>query len=387
MVDSSSPGWTPICALPNVTLDEPIEVSFAALVPCHDERLRELAHQHPALDTFVKAFRDEFGNQICPTLGLAREDALHVAMVPAFGGFRDAVCFSAVVAGQCRGTLGVVHSDAFDVYPWFPSPRLEGRIGAITPALVGMHHVERLHPQPAPALGRRSLSTSEIDQPLLGAILARWKRCFVDGENSIEDRRLFRALEMARAASKMPGGSDATEYDAGRAVALWVSAFEILAHDGNRADFGRVLSLLGRVHWLSPKLNAQDRQVTYRRKIIQTNLAGSIYERLYNARNAFLHGNPVTVETLKLERSGKQLHWFAAPLFRLALTAFLDLRFLEKVPETAGDKARERHDVQGKSFRSAQRLSENAILVADQLPREGRYREQRRVNRVRPPPA
>ena len=87
---------------------------------------------------------------------------------------------------------------------------------------------------------------------------------------------------MARAASKMPGGSDATEYDAGRAVALWVSAFEILAHDGNRADFGRVLSLLGRVQWLKASLKVRDRQVKIGkgRAPIQTKLAGAIYERL-----------------------------------------------------------------------------------------------------------
>lgn len=248
--------------MPNVTLDGPVEASHAALVPTSDERLCELARRHPALKTFLNAFRDEFGIQIWPTIAMIREGAPPgVRTVTALGGFRDAVCVSAIVAGQ-----GIIHSDAFDVYPWFPNPRLEGRISAITPALVGMHHVEQLRPQAAPALGRRSLSPSQIDQPLLGAILARWKCCFVDGENSIENRRLFRALEMARAASKMPGGSDATEYDAGRAVALWVSAFEILAHDGNRADFGRVLSLLGRVQWLSPKLNAQDRQVTYSRK-------------------------------------------------------------------------------------------------------------------------
>jgi hypothetical protein len=105
-------------------------------------------------------------------------------------------------------------------------------------------------------------------------------------------------------------------------------------------------------------------------RITQTNLVGSIYERLYKARNAFLHGNPVTVETLKLERSGKQVHWFAAPLFRFALTAFLEQRFSEKLSETAGGKERERHEAQGKRVRSAQRLSEDAILVADQLPRE-----------------
>jgi hypothetical protein len=51
------------------------------------------------------------------------------------------------------------------------------------------------------------------------------------------------------------------------------------------------------------------------------NLAGVIYERLYRARNDFLHGNPVTDETLRLERCRQSALHFAAPLFRLALTA------------------------------------------------------------------
>ena len=102
--------------------------------------------------------------------------------------------------------------------------------------------------------------------------------------------------------------------------------------------------------------------LTCRRKLIRTNLAGFIYERLYNARNAFLHGNPVTIETLKLEKSGGQVQWFAAPLFRLALTAFLDLRFSETLAKTADDHDWERHEVRGRIFRLAQRRSEDAML-------------------------
>jgi hypothetical protein len=354
--DPSKPGWTPVCAMPNVTLDEPIEASSAALVPCSDERVRLIGRQRPDIETFVSAFRNEFGIQIWPTIGLVREDALHISkLTTAFGGFRDAVCVSAIVTGQ-----GIIHSDAFDVYPWFPNPRFEGRISAITPALVGIHDVEQLRPQPAPALGRRSLSPSQIDQPLLGAILARWQRCFVDGEDSIEDRRLFRALEMARAASKMPGGSDATEYDAGRAVALWVSAFEILAHDGRRSDFRRVLSLLNHVQWLNQKLEIKDRTVG-KDKRISTNLAGSIYDRLYIARNHFLHGDLVTAQTLMLDKCRKHVHLFAAPLFRLALTGSLNLRFSDE------DRGRAKR----MAFNRPQRLAEDAILMADKAPAPG----------------
>jgi len=363
-------GWTPVCAIPNVTLDEPIEASHAAFVPCGDERLRSIADHHPMFETFLSAFRDEFGTQICPTIGMAREHTPHIRNVTIFGGFRDAVCFSAVVAGQMLGTpSGIVHSDAFDIYPWFPTPQFDGRILTVTPALAGLDEVRRLQPQPAPALGRRYLPISHIDHPLLRAILARWERCFATGNETVKDRRLFRSLEMARAASKMPGGVDATEHHAGRAAALWVSAFEILAHDGRRADFRSVLSLFSDVSWLRPKLKVQDREITYKGETIQTNLAGVIYDRLNRARNAFLHGNEVSVGTLKLE-SGQQAQWFAAPLFRLALTASLDLRFSETLPDNANEQDRGRHIANMIEFHRQQKLSEDAILIADAAKRQ-----------------
>jgi hypothetical protein len=355
--------------MPNLTLDDPIETSLAALVPCSDRRVRSIAGKHPAFKTFVAAFRDEFGTRICPTIGIIREDASPgVKTVATFGGFRDAVCFSAIVTGQClaikSGTsLGVVHSDAFDVYPWFPT-KLDENLYAYTPALVGMHAVTQLRPQSSPALGKRSLSNTHIDQPLLTELLAHWERCFAASDQTIEDRRLFRALEMARAASRTPGGSDASEHDAGRAAAMWVSAFEILAHDGRHADFGRVLSLLNRVKWQTSKLSARDQLVTHQSKPIQTNVAGAIYKRLYAARNDFIHGNPVTNETLRLENSGQQVQWFAAPLFRLALTAFLDL-YPTTIPATATSAELGPEIARKIEFRQHQQLSEDAILVAE----------------------
>ena len=368
-MSSEALGWTPVCAIPNVTLEESIEASHAALVPCGDERLRSIADHHPALNRFLSAFRDEFGSKICPTIGMVRQDAPHVSAVRAFGAFPDAVCFSAVVAGQCyamaSGAIsGVVHSETFDFYPWFLTPEFDGRIVTVTPALVGMHEVRHLQPQSTAALGKRDLPNSHIDHPMLCAILEHWERCFATGNETVKDRRLFRALEMARAASKMPGGVDATEHHAGRAAALWVSAFEILAHDGRWADFRRVLSLLSELHWLRPKLKAQDREVIYHSRPIQTNLAGVIYDRLYGARNAFLHGNEVSVGTLKLG-SGQQAQWFAAPLFRLALTAFLDLRFPETLADNANDQDRGHHIARMREFKRQQKLSEDAILIAD----------------------
>ena len=210
---------------------------------------------------------------------------------------------------------------------------MDGGISARTPALIGMHTVDDIRPRTAPALGNRDLSLSYLDEPLLDALVARWERCFAAGEESVEDRRLFRALDMARAASKTPGGTDASEHDAGRAVALWVSAFEILAHDGKRADLVPVPSLLNQPRWLRTELKAQDREVVHWKKTIQNNSARALYKCLYDVRNAFLHGEEVTPKTLKLEICQQSVLFFAAPLFRLALTAFLDLR----IPEIATD--------------------------------------------------
>jgi hypothetical protein len=366
--------WMPVWAMPNVTLEGPVEASHAALVPSKDERLVALAREKPALETFLSAFHNEFGNQVAPTIGLVREDALKsVLTVTAFGGFRDAVCMSAVIAGQTRTTIhggprGVFHSDAFDVYPWFPSPQWNGHITAFTPALKALHMVDELRPQSEPALGNRFLNNSDFDRPLLDALVGRWEQCFATGEQSIRDRRLFRALDMARAASRIPGGLDASEHDAGRAVALWVSAFEILAHDGTWSDFGRVIELLAQIEWTRSELKEPDREVRTRDGLVRTNLAGGVYDRLHKVRNDFLHGNRVDTETLKLEKCEKSVLFFAAPLFRLALTAYLDLRWTTEFP--TADEAALFGEFVGKrmEFRGPQRDCEAAILSTDYAP-------------------
>jgi hypothetical protein len=231
----SASDWIPVWAMPNVTLDDPVETSHAALATLHDERLRAIAKRRTTIDAFLRSFRNEFGVQISPTVAMLREGAPEsVRTVGAFGCLRDAVCVSAIVAGHARTLTwkrphGIVYSDSFDVYPWFPHPQYDGHIVATTPALAGLHSAAKLQPQSGPALAERSLTSSNLDEVLLRAVLERWENCFATSNDTTENRRLFRALEMARAASRMPGGTDVTFFGEGRAVALWVSAFEILA--------------------------------------------------------------------------------------------------------------------------------------------------------------
>jgi hypothetical protein len=258
-------------------------------------------------------------------------------------------------------------SDAFDVYPWFLGRDYDDHLYALTPAVTAIHDVKLLRAQAAPASAGRQLGAHHCDDVLLRAVLQHWERYFVDGLDTVEDRRLFRSLDMARAASKMPGGPDATIYDGGRAVALWVSAFEILAHDGH-TDLKRVLALLGRVGWERPKLKQLDRTVKFRGRPIATNLAGFVYNALYRVRNAFLHGEPVPAEALTLQGSRISVLSFAAPLFRLALTAHLNLKLAGVAPDPSTDPtAFGQYVAERMAFAGPQRLAEDAILVVEGL--------------------
>jgi hypothetical protein len=61
---------------------------------------------------------------------------------------------------------------------------------------------------------------------------------------------------------------------------------------------------------------------------------------------------------------------FAAPLFRLALTAALDLRFSETLPDASDDQDRGRHAKRSRAFAEHQFLAEDAIHVADEPPKQ-----------------
>jgi len=56
-----------------------------------------------------------------------------------------------------------------------------------------------------------------------------------------------------------------------------------------------------------------------------TTLRETVYEHLYNARNAYLHGNQVEDGGLILPSAAADLSMYAAVLYRLMLTEFLEL--------------------------------------------------------------
>src|SRR5215831_6109020 len=101
-----------------------------------------------------------------------------------------------------------------------------------TPGLVGLHEVSALKGQSSPVLSAIDFKHTDVDAPLLKALLERLRVRYSTTKPVWGDRILFRSLNMAMAASKMPAGADVTNFALARTLGLWVSAYEILTHTG-----------------------------------------------------------------------------------------------------------------------------------------------------------
>lgn len=332
------PEWIPMFTLPNITLTQPIETDSVALVSTSDPRVIEIASTHPAFQTYIDSFKTEFGRSLAPSFVLVHKDA-----PPAFRGveslaaFRDSVSMSVIPLSWAKslrfgpGGLGIHYSNWFSIYPWMLDKNYQHLL-SMTMATTAMDEVARLRGQSSPGISPTHLDRDFIDRPLLDELLSRWQRCYLAETPERDDVALFRSLNMANSAALMPAGVEVTMYDIGRQVSLWVSAFEILAPAKSSA-FYKVYGNLKTVEYGLSTINTPIYEA-HGFKTTQTKdiLPCWIYGELYKARNDFLHGNRITAERLTVRPSQRSLYIYAAVLYRLALTGFLDLRFKRAIP-------------------------------------------------------
>jgi hypothetical protein len=112
-----------------------------------------------------------------------------------------------------------------------------------------------------------------------------------------------------------------------------------------------------------------------------------VYGELYKARNDFLHGNPIDGERLTVKPSQRSLFLYAAALYRLALTGFLDLRFKAPIPSSDDTKAFAAYISDKMDYRSYQGNIEAGLSTI--LYTEEQYRARSRgtpANLPPPPP-
>ena len=203
------PEWIPMFAMPNIKIQEPVEVEGIGIVSVFDERIKALAERYPKFKTFLSQFRTEFGQQVNPSFIMVRDDApITYRRVDALASFRDALAISVISYTYAKvfqfgrgGEFGPQYSNAFSFYPWM----LDKTYDAVTTqsmALLGYENeVAKMQPQSTPAISITWLVPQQIDRALLSALLKRWQRRYSGRSPSWKDRALFRSLNMANAAA------------------------------------------------------------------------------------------------------------------------------------------------------------------------------------------
>jgi hypothetical protein len=381
--------WTPVFVLPNIPLETAIGCEIAALAPAHDRRVAALKRAHPSFRRFLNRFADNFGQKFEPSVLILDTAAPPIFRdVTALASLRDLIALSAVThsrALELRHPRGhrVLFGEAFAIYPWMLDRHYEDMIGS-TPAILGTHELSRFEGQSSPAMFRTSLGESDIDQPLLAALLTRWRRRYEAAQPAWEDVALMRSLNMAYHASLLPAGTDTTFYDVGRVVSLWVSAFEILVHPGGsgQANRDKVFEMIERAPWAIPESGQLGHDTGGKTKVKRT-LASWLYQVLYECRNDFLHGNPVERSNLLLATPQRTIFEYAAPLYRIALTAFLPLTYGVPMPSAQDTRAFGAYIADRMDFMGPQKSAEEALLTATRPPAS---RAVRRARVARPAP-
>jgi hypothetical protein len=182
----------------------------------------------------------------------------------------------------------------------------------------------------------------------------------------------------------LPAGTDTTFYDVGRVVSLGVSAFEILVHPGGngQANRDKVFEMIERAPWAIPESGQLAYDTGGKTKVKRT-LASWLYQVLYECRNDFLHGNPVERSNLFLPTPQRTIFEYAAPLYRIALTAFLPLTYGIPMPSAEDARAFGAYIADRMDFMGPQKSTEEALLTATRPPAG---RAARRARATRPTP-
>lgn len=348
-----------VITIPSVDIPGHIAIKDLVLAGDRDKRYKGIKRENKVLAKYLNSFRTSFNKKVKPSIVL-RDAKLPKVGAIHLSSFRNAIAVSSVIYSRVQSYLsnrltGFYCTDLFDFCPvsvssdgtdlsfttayetgaWAP---VEGFRGQLTPAVV---HPESIYP----------LFDDEFMLCLLNLIEAKYDR-----KSKKEWRnRVIRSLEMAYYALSAPFVHLGERADYGVRFSLWVSAFETIAHPGNRdVRFSDVSSLIKTVRWQDRRLCSSTRARVAkdfgakRTAKKRTTLPVQVYGRLYCTRNMYLHGSPIPRGKYEfVSRKGwGNLHFQVPALYRCVL---LDLMLRSGVPAPA-------------SVHSEQRTYERALL-------------------------
>ena len=364
-----------------------IDVGYAAFVSVEDPRIQEINATVPKHRALIERLCEPFGDKRCPTILLLSPSAPPgFRTIEAMASIRNILSVAVIPLARSRHRSGqylgpLPYSDLFEFYPWAINREFDG-VFMITPGTSGLDDAEgldKLNIQTAPEVGGPCVvDRRDIDIPMFEALTVHWARvCRSRQKRAHSNDKVLRSLNMVYHASKLPALQDTGVFDYGRLVALWVSAFEILAHPGTgNVSRWAVYALLEGAEWRNPKNRGRHFLLKDRKGYSRRARPCKVYERLYRMRNDFIHGNPVNRMSRLFRADGIILHKAAAPLYRMALAATMGVRLDLEEPEDIVEYVKYHFTVVEPFYRFQDEMEE-AIVRA--LPPKGGDRRRSRL--------
>lgn len=289
--------WDFVIAMPAVSLPRALEAGNTAVVPFADARYQELIAAQPHVRMFLESFRTAFGHRLQPAI-VIRDRGLERIQAEDLAALRNMIALAAVIRARTDrsvhrfGGQGPAYADLFELYP--VNLAVDAKTVMVqTGAEFGMDDaLERFQGQSHPAYIYPQNVTPDLDEALLKSLVALWLSHSAGEDEARFRRRVFRSLETAYHALASPFLNLGSAYDHALRLALWVSAFEVLTHRGDREGVERLIlavtwsrAELGRDLVPSVRQPPHDAPVT---RPIQT------CQRLYKVRNESLHGDAIS---------------------------------------------------------------------------------------------
>jgi len=325
--------WIIFFALPDLNLSESIGNEHIAIVPHDDSRVIEIVNQSSYAKALVENFEDQSGQKKYPSLLITSGTApQQLRDIDAIVGFRNIVALATIIRGYEHYLTSTfvsfpLYSNYFDFYPMTISKDDDGFLIQSPSILSFDDEPRKFTGQTSPSLASPGHVRADRADHLLDQLQKVWQRRYLRKRYSEwSTRTLFRSLEMAYQASAMPIKNHSTIYDYGASASLWVSALEILSHPyKGRANLLTVLDLMGKYDWLHNDQKRRAYVINYRNERKYVNFSQKLYKELYDTRNAFLHGNPVTLNRLKpfRKKNALSITCFAPLLYKVTLLSYL----------------------------------------------------------------
>lgn len=317
--------WLMAYAMPNLLIRETFEFGELAIVGASDVRLQQIVDSNPAAAALHAGFDHCLPIDSRPSAAILRR---HHRLKDPWQALVDARNIVAVLA-CCQGwvrNIGLLNhifyraTEHFDFYPYRPHEDGKFLLCYNSETSSISTHLEYFKGGVHPWLFIHPTHQLIVDEVLFSSLQSIWERMHVKGAMDHRDRRLMRSLAVAYEACRTPVQMESFLHDHGRHCSLWVSALETLAHPGppDKVGISHVLDLIGRKKLWDDIWN--DRE-TYKigqgqsKRVYSLNVAQQFYRDLYQARNDFLHGNELAIDTFVPPELGAEIRLLdTAPL-------------------------------------------------------------------------